>query len=139
MCLCAQQKTQTSSSRLAVGDHVNEFPELSRSYEPHWDLTDAGLTRRLTWVMLPCAEIPFQVSLLNPSGGLQRLTPFIDPLNRWYLGGRSVGDGGGGTRPHPHFSGWRGHHKNCSPHFSVQKNCEAYSVTQHSSLLKAAT
>ena len=32
-----------------------------------------------------------------------------------------------------------GQHRNCPPHFSVQKNCEAYSLTQHSSLLKAAT
>ena len=32
-----------------------------------------------------------------------------------------------------------GQHRNCPPHFSVQKNCESYRLTQHSSLLKVAT
>ena len=42
--------------------------------------------------------------------------------------------GGGGHVP-PLFMAW-GQHRNCPPHFSVQK---AYSLTQHSSLFKAAT
>ena len=49
----------------------------------------------------------------------------------------SIG-GGGGTRP-PHFSVWGGQHRNCPPHFLVQKNCEVYSLTQHASLLKACS
>ena len=52
-------------------------------------------------------------------------------------GGRSVGDGGGGRVP-PLFSGG-GDSIGIVPHFSAQKNCEAYSLTHHSSLLKAAT
>ena len=54
-------------------------------------------------------------------------------------GRRSVGDGGGDVSP-PLFRVGGGQHRNYPPpHFSVQKNCEAYSLTQHSSLLKAAT
>ena len=45
--------------------------------------------------------------------------------------------GDGGTRP-PLFS-LGGRHMNCPPHFSAQKNCEAYSLIHHSSILKAAT
>ena len=52
-------------------------------------------------------------------------------------GRRSVGDGGDASPPH--FSGWGDSIGIVPPHFSVQKNCEAYSLTQHSSLLKAAT
>ena len=51
-------------------------------------------------------------------------------------GRRSVGDVGDAS---PHFPERGGQHTNCPPHFSVQKICEAYSLTQHSSLLRAAT
>ena len=63
--------------------------------------------------------------------------------------------GGGRGDASPHFSAWRdsigivppphtfqrgGQHRNCpSPTFSAQKNCGAYSLIHHSSLLKAAT
>ena len=48
--------------------------------------------------------------------------------------------GTGGTRPPPHFSAWGDSIGIVPPpHFSAQKNCEAYSLTHHSSLLKAAT
>ena len=50
----------------------------------------------------------------------------------------SIGGGRGGGRVPPLFR-VGGQHRNCPPHFSVQKNCEAYSLTQRSSLLKAAT
>ena len=53
-------------------------------------------------------------------------------------GRRSVGDGGGGTRP-PTFQRGGTAQELSPPHFSAQKNCEAYSLTHHSSLLKAAT
>ena len=48
--------------------------------------------------------------------------------------------GGGRGDASPHFSGW-GDSIGIVPHFSVQKNCEAYSLTHHSplSLLIAAT
>ena len=51
-------------------------------------------------------------------------------------GRRSMGDGGGDASPH--FSAW-GDSIGIVPHFPAQKNCEAYSLTHHSSLLKAAT
>ena len=53
-------------------------------------------------------------------------------------GRRSVGDGGDASPPH--FSGW-GDSKGIvpPPNFLVQKNCEAYNLTQQASLLKAAT
>ena len=49
-------------------------------------------------------------------------------------GRRTVGGGGDAS---PHFSAW-GDSIGIPPHFSAQKNCEAYSLTHHSSLLKAA-
>ena len=49
-------------------------------------------------------------------------------------GRRSVGDGGDASPPLFRVGG---QHRNCPPHFSVQKNCEAYNLSQHSSLLKA--
>ena len=50
----------------------------------------------------------------------------------------SIGGGRGGRVPH--FSEWGDSIGIVPPpHFSVQKNCEAYSLTQYSSLLKAAT
>ena len=58
-------------------------------------------------------------------------------LVRTYVHGRrSVGDGGDAS--HPLFR-VGGQHRNCPPHFLFQKKCEAYSLTQHASLLKAAT
>ena len=63
-------------------------------------------------------------------------------------GRRSVGDGGGGGDASPHLLGWGdasphllgwGDSIGIVPHFLVQKSCEAYSLTHHSSLLKAAT
>ena len=47
--------------------------------------------------------------------------------------------GTGGTRPPPPLFRVGGQHRNCPPHFSVQKNCEASCLTQHFSVLKAAT
>ena len=44
----------------------------------------------------------------------------------------SIGGGRGGTRL-PTFQGG-GQHRNCPPHFTVKKNCEAYSLIQHPSL-----
>ena len=69
---------------------------------------------------------------LDVGGGVTKLiSREVNGIN----GRRSVWDGG--TRPPLFRAG--GQHRNCPPHFSVQKHCEAYSLTQHSSLLKATT
>ena len=46
-------------------------------------------------------------------------------------GRRSVGDGGDAP---PTLFLVGGQHRNCPPHFSVQKNCGECSLTHHSSL-----
>ena len=58
-----------------------------------------------------------------------RQRPQSTGVDRWGTGGRV-----------PPFFRVGGQHRNCPPpHFSFQKYCEAYSLTQHSSLLIAAT
>ena len=78
-----------------------------------------------------CPSVLFQVGLYPGGYFLVGLCPGSTGVDRW-------GTGGGDASPH--FSGWRDSIGIVPPpHFSDQKHCEAYSLTQHSSLLKAAT
>ena len=66
--------------------------------------------------------------------------PGYNPARRLCLHTVTGADRWGSYAVPPLFS-VGGQHRNCAPHphFSAQKNCEAYSLTHHSSLLKAAT
>ena len=95
-------------------------------------LTRTALSRTSRSVTLSCHLMPTSdLSDLawKRSGCFQEVFPVH--------GRRSVGDGGDAS---PHFSGWGDSIGIVPPpHFLVQKNCEAYSLTQHASLLKVAT
>ena len=51
---------------------------------------------------------------------------YVEPtgVDRWGTGGDAF----------PPLFRVGGQHRNCPPHFLVQKNCEAYSLTQHAYL-----
>ena len=98
-------------------------------------LTKAWLKYRTFIVAIAQAETTRNAYTLQYEATMR---PTVSKLDITTHGRRSVGDVGDASPP---LFSLGGQHRNCPPppHFSAQKNCEAYSLTHHSSLLKAAT